>query len=299
MTSQKQTSLFTEDKLTSSQEDFHANPTQWLESEKGGRMNAICGPKCLEQLEKFSHVGLWAKMFSALLIGQEGWYSTRCKLTWKLRGTKYSRMYFQLYPSTLPIEGIGFGLLLKTPTVMDGEVSSGKAKPVSGNSGTLAQEIMSGYKPTMQKLGLLPTPRACESIERRNMKTVIDKVENGGDVTLTTLAKYKGGALLPTPDCSDRRSQKSKQQGLSNVIKGMLPTPCASDWKGGCDRSEKNQSFSESILQHKIHKEYGERGKTSQLNPLFVAEMMSFPVNWTVLPFLSGETNLSKPMETQ
>ena len=31
-------------------------------------------------------------------------------------------------------------------------------------------------------------------------------------------------------------------------------------------------------------------GKTSQLNPQFVAEMMGFPPNWTELPFLSGET---------
>jgi hypothetical protein len=30
-------------------------------------------------------------------------------------------------------------------------------------------------------------------------------------------------------------------------------------------------------------------GQGSQLNPRFVAEMMGFPVNWTELPFLSGE----------
>jgi hypothetical protein len=35
-------------------------------------------------------------------------------------------------------------------------------------------------------------------------------------------------------------------------------------------------------------------GKTSQLNPLFVLEMMGFPPNWTELPFLNGETNQSK-----
>ena len=32
-----------------------------------------------------------------------------------------------------------------------------------------------------------------------------------------------------------------------------------------------------------------ETGKTSQLNPLFVEEMMGFPKNWTALPFQSGE----------
>ena len=39
--------------------------------------------------------------------------------------------------------------------------------------------------------------------------------------------------------------------------------------------------------------------KCSQLNPRFVAEMMGFPVNWTELPFQSGEQSPSKDMETQ
>jgi hypothetical protein len=42
-----------------------------------------------------------------------------------------------------------------------------------------------------------------------------------------------------------------------------------------------------------------ETGKTSQLNPLFVLEMMGFNPDWTLLPFLNGETNPSKPQETQ
>jgi len=76
-----------------------------------------------------------------------------------MKGTKYKRLYFQLYPSMPRTEGTEFGLsLLKTPTKMDGQVTSGKKNPVSENSGTLAQEIMSEYAPTMTKLGMLPTP---------------------------------------------------------------------------------------------------------------------------------------------
>jgi hypothetical protein len=40
-------------------------------------------------------------------------------------------------------------------------------------------------------------------------------------------------------------------------------------------------------------------GRSSQLNPQFVMEMMGFPTDWTLLPFLSGETNPSKQEETQ
>jgi site-specific DNA-cytosine methylase len=39
-------------------------------------------------------------------------------------------------------------------------------------------------------------------------------------------------------------------------------------------------------------------GKTSQLNPRFVLEMMGFPPDWTELPFQNGETKVSKQPET-
>ena len=42
-----------------------------------------------------------------------------------------------------------------------------------------------------------------------------------------------------------------------------------------------------------------EAGKSSQLNPQFVEEIMGFPENWTASPFQSGATNPSKPTGTQ
>lgn len=60
--------------------------------------------------------------------------------------------------------------------------------------------------------------------------------------------------------------------------------------QGGATRSDpKRQS---DTLAHHIHGINGEPGKTFQLNPLFVAEMMGFPVNWTELPFQNGETKV-------
>jgi hypothetical protein len=43
----------------------------------------------------------------------------------------------------------------------------------------------------------------------------------------------------------------------------------------------------------------GIAGKTSQLSPQFVMEMMGFPKDWTLSPFLNGETNQLKQEETQ
>jgi hypothetical protein len=80
---------------------------------------------------------------------------------------------------------------------------------------------------------------------------------------------------------------------------GMLPTPTAtSDVKGGCTRTDTKRQ--NDTLAHAMHQATGaEAGTTSQLNPLFVLEMMGFPPDWTLLPFLSGEQNQSKQQETQ
>jgi hypothetical protein len=166
-------------------EDSPASRTQPQENDLAKRMNATCGPKCLEQFARFPRATLWAKTFAGLLIGTTAWYSTKCRLTWKLKGTKSNRFYFQLVPSTLPTEGIEFGLLLPTPTAS------------CANGGTKAQ----------------------------------------------------------------RKDGKTRESELNH-------------W-ATINRDESQAT-----------------GATSQLNPRFVAEMMGFPVDWTVLPFQSGETKV-------
>jgi len=228
-TSKKQISLFTEDKSTSSQADSPANHTQQQAEDLERKMTVTSGLKCLEQLERFSHVGLWAKTFVGLLIGMEDWYSRRCRLTWKMKGTKFNRLYFQLQVSTLHTKETECGLLLKTPCAMDAHVVSGKKNPTSGNSGTLAQEIMSGYQPTMEKL------------------------------------KMPMNGLLPTLSATDSPKKNTGKRNQDSIPKRI--------------------------------KDCG--GSTLQFNPLFCAEMMGFPESWTLSPFLNGETNQSKPTETQ
>jgi hypothetical protein len=315
-----------------SQEVFLASHTQPPGSDLEKKMNATCGPKCLESYGRFNRNGLWAKTFSALLIGQEGWFSRRCRLTWKVKGTKYNRMYFQLRVSTLPTNEIGFGLwlstpraaetprserfakgrtlspseyaqkmgLLKTPTAMDGKVTSGKKNPVSGNSGTLAQEIMSGYKPTMEKLGLLPTPESFDWNSARHPelweKDKKKYAEKGINLhcNLRQMARL---SLLPTPraqerDNSKQRIIKGKIDTLPTMAKlGMLPTPVSGEWRDTGDKVKgntyKQQNLTRTIANNS--KEWG--GSNSQLNPRFVAEMMGFPPNWLELPFQNTETN--------
>src|SRR5690606_27501782 len=113
-TSEIQTSLFTGTGSTSSPEGSPASHTAPQENDLEKKMTATSGRKCLEQFGRFPRAGSWAKTFAALLIGMEVWYSTRCRLTWKMWGTKSSRFYFQLVPSMPHTGGIGSGLL---PTV--------------------------------------------------------------------------------------------------------------------------------------------------------------------------------------
>ena len=218
-------------------------------------MTATSGRKCLELFGNYARAGLWAKTFSALLIGTGDWYSTKCRLTWKLKGTKYNRIYFQLAPSTLPTDGTGFGLLLKTPCAADGHTERlSKKEQRFGNSGTLAQEVQTGF---VYQRGLLSTPTAMDNTgATANMKSTQVKE---GSMHSVTLSRAMTMGLLPTPMSQDgQNSTAPASQAGRDTLPGMVAAT----------------------------------GTTSQLNPRFVLEMMGFPPNWTELPFRNGETNL-------
>jgi hypothetical protein len=145
-------------------------------------------------------------------------------------------------------------MLLKTPSAMDAYSENlSKKEQAFGNSGTLAQEIQSGFVENRWP-GLLPTPKA----QNKNHPG-----EHG-----------QGGKNLQTV-----------------VWKSLLPTPTGtSDAKGGCTRP--NPDRQKDTLAHAMHSVIGAKpGTTSQLNPRFVAEMMGFPPDWLELPFQNTGTN--------
>lgn len=111
----KQTSLFGEEELTSLQADSHANHIALQDKGKVKKMNATSGRKCLELLERLPRATSWGKTFMGLLIGTGDWFSTRCKLTWKVKATKYNQLYCQLVPLVRHIGVKEFGLC-PTPT---------------------------------------------------------------------------------------------------------------------------------------------------------------------------------------
>jgi hypothetical protein len=178
-------------------------------------------------------------------------------------------MYFQLQPSMLHTEEIEFGLL-PTPTASAiGESQSnnhiyiskdGVAKPIR-QSGIKGN---SNLYATLQVRGLLPTPTAMDSTNATaTMKSSQVKEGSMHSVTLSRWANRQ----LTTPRASD-----------------FQPKWPSENWIGKSDLS--------SVVNHEL-------GNRSHLSPQFVMEMMGFPTDWTLLPFLNGETNQSKPEEMQ
>lgn len=245
-TSSKQISLFTEDPSMSSQEDSHANPTVRQENALAKTISAIYGHTCLEQYRKLSQHGSSVKMFVDSLVGMMDWSSRRCKLTWKLKVTKFNRSYFQLQASTRPIKETGYGLL-HTPTAKGNQASPTMINRDRGSWGVM-----------------LPTPTA--------------QAVSGG---IVKDVKQKNGKYF-------RVNKKGERWGVrlqDIVASGLISTPTFNDGKNDTfPPSQKNRNS----LVGQIMKNT-ETGRNSQLNPLFVEEMMGFPQNWTLLPFLNGE----------
>ena len=99
-----------------------------------------------------------------------------------------------------------------------------------------------------------------------------------------------GCGLLPTAQTQGLKvCNKDGKTEFLNLE--LLPTPKAQEARGNC--SANRNKFN---LTDKIAELTSPTSDASQLNPLFVAEMMGFPLDWLALPFLSqsGEAKASK-----
>jgi hypothetical protein len=267
--------------LIFSQEDFHVSPIVRQVKEKEKETIDISGRKCLEQYGKSSPDGSWEKTFLDLLLGRTDWYSQKCNLIWKLKDTKSSRSYFQLAVLT-PRTGDTESSLLLTPSTVDIGMTEGRKEKRTAYKESIGRHYVAGCL-TEQIQGLLPTPR--EAVSRGDCGR-----DRGKGNLEDIIAK-----LLPTPRASEPdRTSEGYGRGLGELMTGkqqirlLIPTPSQRDYKGArkketLEKAGRNET--NSLPDH-----FAQTGKTSQLNPLFVAEMMGFPPDWTILPFQNGET---------
>jgi hypothetical protein len=201
---------------------------------------------------------------------------------------------------SLGLEDMAVAQLLPTPTALDkggGRIN----KSLSPNAAERPTLALAARK------GLLPTPCSIEAT--KFTKTINPNSQMGQGLTALAV-----NGLLPTPTAMEvkhsnrvkglkeqgvkgmysRKNGALRPNGLTNFLdfNGMMPTPSARDWKGCTNPGVKkvNGNVYGETLPDTVKKV---TGSTSQLNPLFVEEMMGFPLMWTALPFLSqsGDKN--------
>ena len=114
--------------------------------------------------------------------------------------------------------------------------------------------------------GLLPTPMASDATTGAIIGKNDEFVQTGNGV----LRKIN-------------QNGTNRSVGLARMVQ-LLPTPTANDGKNSTlpESQTGRDSLAGTVSTSRV-------GKTSQLNPLFVTEMMGFPVNYLVLPFQDGD----------
>ena len=286
-----------------SPQDSPASRFRSLDSERERMMTATSGRRLSEQFTKSDPLGLLERT----LLESSRWFSPARRLKWEAvplcsekitekeyccgkntsskpcavtlseKDMKSGRLLFRLVPSERPIEETACGLL---PTVQTQGLKRCNAEG----------------KTEFVPLELLPSPAASDAATGaiigecgRSVTTgngTLRKVNRNGTNGSVGLARM--AQLLPTPNAAEGEKYTTKYNPNSQMGKGLtamavnalLPTPQTRDYKGECHMTQ-------SCLPNTF--------QTSQLNPLFVTEMMGFPLDWLVSPFQSGGPKPSKP----
>lgn len=276
------------DGSTSSQEVSHASPFPLPAGERARRTAVTSGLTCSVPFTRSGPVGLLVRT----LVASSRWYSPARRLTWdvsplcserislytasgrntssrpsavilSVKDIPSSRCLFRLVPSVPRTEGTVSGLL-PTPIASDFKVR-----------GLGSQQ--KGLPEIIREM-LLPTPTATEIHHRQR----VERWKRQGRVSM-----------------HETEDGEKNPNGLTDFLDfhGLLPTPTARDWKGA-PTLENFKRKGKNPHQGSLPDFFARAGRSFQLNPLFVAEMMGFPVNWTVLPFLPGGSSPSRDMET-
>ena len=265
------------DGLTSSQEVSHASPFPLPAGERARRTAVTSGLTCSVPFMRSGPVGLLVRT----LVASSRWYSPARRLTWDVsplcserislytvsgRNTSSRPSAVILSVKDIPSSRCLFRLVPSVPRT-EGTVSGLLPTPIASDFKVRGPGSQQKGLPEIIREMLLPTPTATEihhwqRVERwkRQGRTSMHETEDGekNPNGLTDFLDFHG--LLPTLEHIGRKGKNPRQGGLPDS--------------------------------------FAQTGRSFQLNPLFVAEMMGFPVNWTVLPFLPGGSSPSRDMET-
>ena len=265
------------DGSTSSQEVSHASPFPLPAGERARRTAVISGLTCSVPFMRSGPVGLLVRT----LVASSRWYSPARRLTWDVsplcserislytasgRNTSSRPSAVILSVKDIPSSRCLFRLVPSVPRT-EGTVSGLLPTPIASDFKVRGPGSQQKGLPESIREMLLPTPTATEihhwqRVERwkRQGRTSMHETEDGekNPNGLTDFLDFHG--LLPTLEHIGRKGENPRQGGLPDF--------------------------------------FAQTGRSFQLNPLFVAEMMGFPTSWTVLPFLPGGSSPSRDTGT-
>lgn len=265
------------DGSTSSREVFHASPFPSPAGERARRTAVTSGLTCSVPFTRSGPVGLLVRT----LVASSRWYSPARRLTWDVsplcserislytvsgRNTSSRPSAVILSVKDIPSSRCLFRLVPSVPRT-EGTVSGLLPTPIASDFKVRGPGSQQKGLPEIIREMLLPTPTATEihhwqRVERwkRQGRTSMHETEDGekNPNGLTDFLDFHG--LLPTLEHIGRKGKNPRQGGLPDF--------------------------------------FAQTGRSFQLNPLFVAEMMGFPTSWTVLPFLPGGSSPSRDTGT-
>jgi len=160
------------------QEAFHASPLVMQVKGRANQMTVISGLRCLELSERLNRPLLLAKMLVASSVWKMAKHLTEYSLTWVMKGTPQNNLLFQLVPSGLGTEEIGYGLL---PTPMAQEGPGCQQMKL-----TDAVEIMEGRLPKYYKMFPTATARDYKDGTAKSCQNVESKGLLGREIHKTT-----------------------------------------------------------------------------------------------------------------
>lgn len=265
------------DGSTSSREVFHASPFPLPAGERVRKTAVTSGLTCSVPFTRSGPVGLLVRT----LVASSRWYSPARRLTWDVsplcserislytvsgRNTSSRPSAVILSVKDIPSSRCLFRLVPSVPRT-EGTVSGLLPTPIASDFKVRGPGSQQKGLPEIIREMLLPTPTATEihhwqRVERwkRQGRTSMHETEDGekNPNGLTDFLDFHG--LLPTLEHIGRKGKNPRQCGLPDS--------------------------------------FAQTGRSFQLNPLFVAEMMGFPTSWTVLPFLPGGSSPSRDTGT-
>lgn len=256
-------------------EDSPANLSALPEEERERTITATSGLRCFERYGRYTPLGSLVKT----LLASRRWWSPAKSLRWDAQTIFSKRITYTER---------------KADSHSTKSVQTSKPKDIPSNR-LLFQLVPSEHRTEGIESGLLPTVQT-QGLKQCNKK---------GKTEFVPLD------LLPTPNAMDiaHKDMEINERGRRNPKKGktdhslgledmavakLLPTPCASEatkfTKKLNSKSQMGQSLTALACNGMVPTQSTRKetiGKTSQLNPLYVEEMMGFPLMWTALPFLS------------